>query len=112
MLLPLNHSFFNKPVKKLSSIFSQPISFCHARSCLRPGNNRGLDNMGWSRTPPRASGLEPLKAWLAKKDGGKVTTDDGQMSLHIVLIDTSEAVAIHFRSGAVALDSIPEVLDG
>jgi hypothetical protein len=79
------------------------------RSALEKGllTERETKNVGWSRTPRRASGLEPLNAWLAKKNAGKATTDGGPASLHIVLIDTSEAVALHFRSGAVLLDSKP-----
>lgn len=79
------------------------------RSALEKGllTERETKNVGWSRTPRRGSGLEPLNAWLAKKNAGKVSSDAGPVSVHIVLIDTSEAVALHFRSGAVLLDSKP-----
>ncbi len=59
---------------------------------------------GWNRKTSPGSGLDSLKTWLEKKNAGKTLANREPVSLHIVLIDTNETAAIHFRSGAVVLE--------
>jgi hypothetical protein len=103
-----------------SSFNGNPLSLPHpraieiavaTRSALDKGilRERQLETTisGWNRKTPPGSGLEALKAWLETKNAGKVAVVRDPVSLHIVLIDTSETAAIHFRSGAVVLDPQP-----
>jgi hypothetical protein len=60
---------------------------------------------GWhDRQKP--SGVRLLKAWTEKAGASKRPLRHGPCVLHVVLVDTSETCAVHFRGGIIFFERI------
>ena len=100
-------------------LVGNPLSLPHPRAievavATRAALDRGLIRQpspepaagaGWDRRRDR-SGVPMMQAWV---EGGPAAAafGGGPCTLHLVLVDTSEAVAAHLRSGRAVLEPRP-----